>query len=72
MKITQKFRVDQPLSVVWDALDDVSLVAQCLPGAELTDAGDGRTYKGKMKVKLGPISASFSGKATVDGDEASG
>ena len=29
MKITQKFRVDQPLSVVWDALDDVSLVAQC-------------------------------------------
>ncbi len=33
MKITQKFRVDQPLSVVWDALGDVSLVAQCLTGA---------------------------------------
>lgn len=69
MNITQNFRVDHPVEVVWNALADVPLVADCLPGAELTESQDGRHYQGKMKVKLGPISAAFSGKATVDRDE---
>ena len=68
MKITQKFEVDHPPAVVWDALADVALVAECLPGAELTQADDGQNYKGKMTVKLGPITASFSGTAIVERD----
>jgi len=70
MKISQKFQVKRPLSVVWEALADVTLVAECLPGAELTEADDGRNYKGKMKIKVGPITAVFSGNATVDRDRA--
>lgn len=69
MKVSKKFRVNHPQSVVWDALADVSLVAECLPGAELLDADDGETYKGKMKVKVGPITAVFSGKAVVERDK---
>lgn len=70
MKITQSFRVAHPVDVVWSALADVALVADCLPGAELTESRDGRHYRGKMKVKLGPIMAAFTGDATVDRDEA--
>lgn len=70
MNITQNFRVDHPVEVVWSALADVAMVADCLPGAELTESQDGRHYQGKMKVKLGPIVAAFSGKATVDRDDA--
>jgi len=69
MKVFQKFQVNHPQSVVWDALADVSLVAECLPGAELSDADGGKTYKGKIKVKVGPITAVFSGKAVVERDK---
>jgi carbon monoxide dehydrogenase subunit G len=70
MKITQEFEVKQPVSVVWDFFQDVPAVAQCLPGAELTeDKGDG-TYQGKVEVKLGPMSAAFEGEATVTPDAA--
>lgn len=70
-QITQSFEVDQPVQVVWDFFQSVPQVAECMPGVELTEtAGDG-VYKGKMKVKLGPISAQFQGEARIeDLDEA--
>ncbi len=69
MEINERFTVDQPVQTVWDLFLDVPEVALCLPGAEITeDHGDG-TYSGKLSVKLGPISASFDGKATVTPNE---
>ena len=70
MKINNEFEVSKPLAVVWDFFQDVPTVAQCLPGAELTeDKGDG-VYAGKVSAKLGPLSASFEGEATVVADAA--
>jgi carbon monoxide dehydrogenase subunit G len=70
MNITQRFTVRHPTAVVWQALADVPLVAQCLPGAELDESSDGHRYKGRMKVKLGPLSTAFAGEAAVERDEA--
>jgi carbon monoxide dehydrogenase subunit G len=68
MQISQGFTVPQPVADVWRLFKDVPEVARCLPGAELkSDNGDG-TYDGLVAVKLGPISASFEGKATVTFD----
>lgn len=65
MEITEQFVVTQPIESVWTLFQDVPELARCLPGAELTkDNGDG-TFEGSVSVKLGPISASFVGKATV-------
>lgn len=70
MEISKEFEVARPLSTVWDLFQDIPQVAQCLPGAELTeDRGDG-TYAGKLSVKLGPMSANFDGEATVEADAA--
>lgn len=70
MKITQEFEVGKPLEAVWTFFQDIPAVAQCLPGAELTtDHGDG-TYEGTLEAKLGPMTASFEGKATVTPDPA--
>lgn len=70
MKIENEFTVSQPVSTVWAFFQDVPSVAECLPGAELTeDRGDG-TYAGKVSVKLGPMAANFEGEATVSPDEA--
>lgn len=69
MKISQEFEVGKPVQTVWDFFQDVPAVAQCLPGAELTaDLGDG-AYEGSLEAKLGPMTASFVGKATVTTDE---
>ena len=46
MKLEQSFDVEAPLSAVWEALTDVQRVAPCLPGAEVSDAGDDGVYQG--------------------------
>jgi carbon monoxide dehydrogenase subunit G len=65
MEISEEFTVTQPVTDVWRLFSDIPEMARCLPGAELSsDNGDG-TYDGLVAVKLGPISASFEGTATV-------
>jgi carbon monoxide dehydrogenase subunit G len=69
MEIKQRFTVAHRVPLVWDALADAKFAAQCMPGAELDESADGRRYKGRMRVKMGPLAASFSGEAVVERDE---
>ncbi len=61
MKLEQSFTVAAPAEQVWAALIDVQRVAPCLPGAEITEAGDDGTYHGTFTVKLGPTTAAYNG-----------
>ena len=71
MKVTQDFEVAQSTAAVFRFFQDVSAVAQCLPGAELTeDRGEGK-YAGMVSVRLGPMTAGFEGEAVVTADAAS-
>ena len=54
MKLEQAFEVRAPLERVWETLIDVERVAPCLPGAEVTEAGEDGTYRGTFSVRLGP------------------
>ena len=67
-RFEESFAIEAPPSAVWAALQDFPKVAACLPGAELSEHDD-RAVKGRLRVKLGPISASFAGSATVQSDE---
>lgn len=69
MKIHQDFRVDAPKAKVWKAFHDVTSVVECLPGAELLGTDDDGRYRGKLSARLGPISTSFEGTATVTFDD---
>ncbi|MGH8914495.1 MAG: SRPBCC family protein [Acidimicrobiia bacterium] len=71
MNIDHEFTVASPPDVVWEFFQDVPSVAQCLPGAELLGKSEDGSYEGKLSVKLGPMAASFEGKATVEPDPAS-
>jgi len=64
MKISNEFRVAASLEQAWELLTDIEAIAPCLPGARLTGS-DGDAYKGTMKVKVGPITAEYSGTATI-------
>ncbi len=61
MEIRNDFVVDAPIERVWAYVLDVQKVAPCMPGAELTEVVDETTWKGKVGVKLGPVSMSFAG-----------
>jgi carbon monoxide dehydrogenase subunit G len=72
IRIEETFLVDAPVERVWAYLIDPRRVVRCLPGAELLEEGADRTYTGRVKQKLGPVTASFKGKAQlVEVDDAS-
>lgn len=60
------FEVPLARDDAWRLLLDIPRIARCLPGAELTEAIDARTYKGNVRVKVGPVALSFAGTATFE------
>lgn len=66
MKLENSFEVPVPAAEAWSILTDVQRVVPCVPGAELTEVIDDRTYKGAIKVRLGPVSMSFAGQASFE------
>jgi carbon monoxide dehydrogenase subunit G len=66
MKLEHSFQVAAPLERVWDALIDVQRVAPCLPGAEITEAGEDGTYRGTFSVRLGPTTAAYRGELAME------
>lgn len=69
-KLLNEFIVHRPIGQAWAVLTDVERIAPCLPGAQLEEI-EGETYRGVVKVKLGPISTAFRGQAQfVERDDA--
>jgi uncharacterized protein len=62
MKLDNEFTVGVPVSQAWEVLTDLELIAPCMPGAALTGVTDG-VYTGKVKIKVGPVTAEYSGTA---------
>ncbi|MGF6373533.1 carbon monoxide dehydrogenase subunit G [Paraburkholderia sp. RAU6.4a] len=65
MEIVNRFSVDSTIENTWKALLDVPLVVSCFPGATLTDTLGKDSYKGLIRVKLGPIAMEFAGTVTL-------
>ena len=63
MDLNHEFTVPVPVGDAWRILTDVERIAPCLPGAELQEV-EGDTYRGIVKVKVGPIQAQFKGQAS--------
>lgn len=63
MELNHHFTVNVPVDEAWKILTNVELIAPCLPGAQLQEV-EGDTYRGVVKVKVGPIQAQFKGQAS--------
>ena len=63
MDLVHEFTVPVPVDDAWRILTDVERIAPCLPGAQLQEI-EGETYRGIVKVKVGPIQAQFKGQAS--------
>ena len=65
VRIEEVFQVGAPPELVWAYLTDPQQVAPCLPGANLTEVIDEKTYAGTIKVKVGPVTAGYRGKIQI-------
>jgi carbon monoxide dehydrogenase subunit G len=66
VKLEQSFEVRAPVERVWETLIDIERVAPCLPGAEITEAGDDGSYRGSFSVRLGPTTAAYRGQLSLE------
>lgn len=64
-RIEESFELNAPVDAAWRYLADPRKVVNCLPGAELTEVQDDETFLGRVKVKVGPVTASYDGKVTI-------
>ena len=70
MKLENELTVPASVEEAWQVLLDVERVAPCLPGASI-ESSDGDSFKGTMKVKIGPIAATYDGTIEIaEADEA--
>ena len=63
MELEHQFTVPVPVDRAWEVLLDVEKIAPCMPGAVI-DSVDGDSFTGQVKVKVGPITVAYAGKAS--------
>ncbi len=65
IRIEERFTVAAPVETVWAYLLDPRRVVACLPGAELTEVVDERTFHGTTRVKVGAITVAYRGRVAI-------
>lgn len=67
VKLEKSFPMEGSASAAWAVLQDLKSVAECMPGAQITEQIDATRYKGQVSVKVGPVTAVFKGKIEIRG-----
>ncbi len=65
MDMTGERRIPAPRQVVWDALNDAAVLKDCIPGCQTLEKLSDTQMKATASIKLGPISAKFSGNVEL-------
>jgi uncharacterized protein len=65
MEIKGEYRIAAPRDKVFAALNDPVVLQACIPGCESLEKTSDTEMKAKVRMRIGPVSASFSGKVTL-------
>jgi hypothetical protein len=65
MDMTGERRIPAPRQTVWEALNDTEVLRVSIPGCESLEKLDGDQMKATAAIKVGPISARFTGKVQL-------
>jgi carbon-monoxide dehydrogenase small subunit len=71
IEIRKSFSVLRPADEVWAFFGEPSRVVPCLPGASIISQRSAGDFEGAMAIKLGPITANFTGRARMTRDDQS-
>ena len=65
VKLEKRYPLEVDAARAWAVLRNVKAVAECMPGAAITEQVDATHFKGSVKVKVGPANAAFAGDIEV-------
>jgi len=71
VKSDKNFELNADIDTVWNVLINPEKVVTCVPGAELTETIDENHLKGKVTIKIGPVTAKFNGDVEIEKREIS-
>jgi len=65
MEMTGEQLIPAPREAVWQALNDPEVLKASIPGCETLTKTTDSSFEAKVKAKVGPVSASFTGAVTL-------
>ena len=65
MEIKGEYRIAASREKVFAALNDTAVLQACIPGCESLEKTSDTEMKAKVRMRIGPVSASFTGKVTL-------
>ena len=66
IRTEKTFEVQEPLERVWKFISDPRKVVNCFPGAQIIEAVDDRTFKGVIKIQVGPRVTAYNGQVQIE------
>lgn len=65
MQMNDSQRIEAPIETVWAALNDPDVLKACIPGCEELIKHSDTELEAKVKLKVGPVKATFGGKVEL-------
>jgi len=65
MDMTGEYRITASREEVWDALNNPEILKQCIAGCQELEMTSDTEFTAKVKTKVGPVSATFTGKVQL-------
>ena len=65
VKLEKTHSIAAPSAAAWQIMQDIHALAECMPGASITEQSDDGRYKGNVSVKVGPVQSVFKGTIRV-------
>jgi carbon monoxide dehydrogenase subunit G len=65
MEIKGEYKIAAPREKVFAALNDPAILQACIPGCESLEKTSDTEMKAKVRLRIGPVSATFTGKVTL-------
>lgn len=65
VKLDKRYELGVLAQHAWAILSDLESVASCMPGASLGEKTGDNSYKGSVKIKVGPATAQFGGEVEI-------
>ncbi|OCW57262.1 SRPBCC family protein [Hoeflea olei] len=66
MEMNGEERIAAPRQLVWEALNDPEVLKECIPGCQELEKTSDTDMSAVVKVKIGPVSATFNGEVMLE------
>ena len=65
MKLTGSYKLNVKKEIAWQALNNINILKQCIPGCETFDKENDNVFNAVATNQIGPMNATFSGKVIL-------